>query len=274
MKIIEIDELRSIQLKILCEIDQFCHDNDIKYYICSGTLIGAVRHKGYIPWDDDIDICMFRTEYNKFFKLFNKNRTDEFKAICIDNYSEYYLVSGKVINTNTIMDEDINIDQKLGVYVDIFQLDDLPNDKRKIDILNNRISVYRNLLALKTITLNKRRSALKNMALSLGNKLVPDNIIPKLIKKINVLSQKYNNMGYELVGDIGNYTYGEGEVLRKEWFDPPVKLTFEGLEFDAPNKFDEVLKRMFGDYMTLPPEEKRQSHHTFAAYWKDNVYEK
>lgn len=269
MKTIELDELKSIQLKIMQVIDDYCHKNHIPYYICSGTLIGAVRHKGYIPWDDDIDICMFRKDYDNFFREFNKNRKDEYRAINSSNTSNYYLISGKVVNTNTVMDEYIKWPEHFGVYVDVFQLDNLPNKLKSVNHLNRRIAPYRNLLALKTIADNKGRGIIKNAILKVASFIIPNRVVPWLIKRINNLSQKYKDEDTFLVGDIGNYTYGEGEILERDWFDPPVRLSFEGMEFDAPNQYDKVLKQTFGNYMELPPKERQKSHHLFAAFWKE-----
>ena len=107
-KDISVEELKMIQLKILDSIDDFCKKNGIQYFLFSGTLIGAVRHKGYIPWDDDVDICMKRKDYDRFFSEFNQQRRDTLKAISAEIEKNYYLASGKVIDTATVIEEENN----------------------------------------------------------------------------------------------------------------------------------------------------------------------
>lgn len=138
-KDISVEELKMIQLKILDSIDDFCKKNGIQYFLFSGTLIGAVRHKGYIPWDDDVDICMKRKDYDRFFSEFNQQRRDTLKAISAEIEKNYYLASGKVIDTATVIEEENNCAMPIGVYVDIFPMDNLPADDKKLEKLNHRI---------------------------------------------------------------------------------------------------------------------------------------
>ena len=119
-KNISVEELKMLQLKILDSIDDFCKKNEIQNFLFSGTLIGAVRHKGYIPWDDDVDICMKRKDYDRFFAEFNQQRQDTLKAISTETEKDYYLASGKVIDTATVIEEENNYAMPIGVYVDVF----------------------------------------------------------------------------------------------------------------------------------------------------------
>ena len=150
-KDISVEELKMIQLKILDSIDDFCKKNGMQYFLFSGTLIGAVRHKGYIPWDDDVDICMKRKDYDRFFSEFNQQRRDTLKSISAETEKNYYLASGKVIDTATVIEEENNCAMPIGVYVDIFPMDNLPSDDKKLKKLNHRIDIYRKMLILKEV---------------------------------------------------------------------------------------------------------------------------
>lgn len=168
MKQITQEELKNIQVNILDRVKAFCDANEIEYFLFAGTLLGAVRHKGYIPWDDDIDICMRRKDYDRFFEVFNTDRKDGLRAIDYKNEKGYYLASGKVIDDRTIMQETTNFDKKIGVYIDVFPLDDLPENVKELRRLDRKIKPYRNMLLLKIIKPNGKRSWYKDAILKMG----------------------------------------------------------------------------------------------------------
>lgn len=270
MKSIDQKMLKKIQLNILQEVADFCDENNIKYYLFCGTLIGAVRHNGYIPWDDDIDICMPRKDYEKFYNLFNKNNSSDLKFIDYRNYKGYYLASGKVINTKTVMKEKTNFNCEIGVYIDVFAMDNMPTDKRKAIYFDRLINPFRKILLLKTIAPDEGRQSYKNFVLKIGNivfKPIPTKL---LIWTITNLAKKHNDDDFcQNIGDISVFTYGLKEMFPVDYFGDGVKLIFEGRSFTVPEKYDLLLKKMYGDYMKLPPIEKQISHHSFEAYWKD-----
>lgn len=120
-KTIDIKELKKIQLGLLNALDDYCVQNDLTYYLAYGTLIGAIRHKGYIPWDDDIDVMMPREDYNKFIANFNNDKhASNVKAISHEIDTDYYLSFAKLINKSTVMQEEVNSDYQIGVYIDVF----------------------------------------------------------------------------------------------------------------------------------------------------------
>lgn len=192
-KDISVEELKMIQLKILDSIDDFCKKNGIQYFLFSGTLIGAVRHKGYIPWDDDVDICMKRKDYNRFFSEFNQQRRDTLKAISAETEKNYYLASGKVIDTATVIEEENNCAMPIGVFVDIFPMDNLPSDDKKLKKLNHRIDIYRKMLILKSVPVSDRRSAVKNWILKVSSFLLKPISMQHIIRKITKLAVSYND---------------------------------------------------------------------------------
>lgn len=190
-KDISVEELKMIQLKILDSIDDFCKKNGMQYFLFSGTLIGAVRHKGYIPWDDDVDICMKRKDYDRFFAEFNQQRQDTLKAISTETEKDYYLASGKVIDTATVIEEENNYAMPIGVYVDVFPMDYLPADDKKLKQLNHRIDIYRKMLVLKSVPVSDRRSTVKNWVLKVSSFLLKPISMQHLISKIAKLATSY-----------------------------------------------------------------------------------
>lgn len=264
-----ITNLKEVEVEILKEIDDFCKQNDITYYLMYGSLIGAVRHKGFIPWDDDIDIALKREDYNKFLKFFNSNRSDTFKVISLESDINYYYPFAKVINTNTVMIEEVDAPMEIGVYVDVFPLDYLPEDKKSIVLMLKKIKRLLNILNIKIIPLKRTRVLYKNIFLFLGKILFKPFTIKYLIKKISNLSQEYNkNTNGTLIGNMSSMVYGNGEIWNASDFKETDLLEFEGSYFNVPIGYKDVLTRTYGDFMKLPPKDKQISHHHNEAYWK------
>lgn len=269
-RIINVPELKKIQLDILKAVDEFCKKNGIEYFLFVGTLLGAVRHKGYIPWDDDIDICMKRKDYDRFFELFNADRNDSLFAMDFKNTPDYYLVFGKVINTATVIDEYNNFEKKIGIYIDVFPLDDLPTNLTKVHLLDLRLMPYRKMVLLKTIRATNMRKWYKNALLKVGEFLLRAISLHWILRRITKLSTMYNEKtDCENIADIAVFTYGYKELFPKRYFEGNSELEFEGLKFKGPIDYEKVLKTLYGDYMQLPPKEKRVSHHRYEAYWKN-----
>ena len=270
MKEIDRNKIKTIQLAILDKVDEYCSRHQITYYLTSGTLLGAVRHQGYIPWDDDIDICMKRDDYERFFAGFNEE-AQGIRAINQDNYRGYYLASGKVIDERTVMVEESNFNIPIGVYIDVFPMDFFPDDMKKIKRLNRRIAVYRDMLLLKSIKYNPKRSIVKNSVLFVGRLICKPFSLSWILSRIKRLATSYNNDDNLLfTACISVFTYGMREIVRVENYSRTVPLLFEGKQYPAPVGYEDVLSAMYGeDYMCLPPEEKRISHHAYKAYWRD-----
>ncbi|MBQ7733281.1 MAG: LicD family protein, partial [Synergistaceae bacterium] len=140
MRRLEVQELRKIQLEILDVVAKFCDENNINYFLNGGTLLGAIRHKGYIPWDDDIDLGMLRPDYDKFMKLFNENNT-RYKFYSNENTKGFFAMCGRVVDTNpnTFAYERT---MKIGIYVDIFVFDNAPDDDELVKKMFDRRRYY------------------------------------------------------------------------------------------------------------------------------------
>lgn len=261
---IEIDELKKLQLDILCYVDQFCRENDINYWIDCGTLLGAVRHKGYIPWDDDIDIGMLRSDYDKFTRIFNNN--SRYSFLCAEKNDEYYFPFGKVVDNNTVLYEPNKQGYKLAVYIDVFVYDNAPDDDKKLTSMYNRRDFWRKLNNAQTRHHRKTNNMWKEALVKVGRFMLQ--IFPKgyfNYKAINVCL-KYKNINTKRVG---NFTSEKRMVCEKDIFREFIDLPFENHLFKAPIGYDKWLKAFYGNYMKLPSKEKQVSHHEFEAYYKE-----
>lgn len=270
---ISVEEMKQLQVQIMQAVDTFCQENNLTYFLFSGTLIGAARHKGYIPWDDDVDICMKREDYDRFFQLFNASQQGRYRAICFENAPGYYLASGKVIDTNTVMKENTESPFEIGVYIDIFPMDYIPSNEAQYKKMNAAIGRYRGMLMLKNLTKRKGRSVVKSVALVCGKFLLKPVSRAYILNQISTLARKYvhNHDNTFNLADISVYTYGKRELFPLSDFASATELEFEEKKWSAPIGYDHVLSSMYGDYMKLPPKEKQVSHHDYKVYWREET---
>lgn len=266
MREINSDELKKIQLEILDMVNHFCSENNIKFWLDSGTLLGAIRHKGYIPWDDDVDIGMLRDDFERFISLFNKTG-GKYKVICNELDSECVYPFAKILDADTVLYEpDEKNGVKLSVNIDLFVYDVTPGgdktkkqyDRRdKYAFLN---SVQYNLYPSKTWY-----KKVPKAALCIALQLFPKGFFAsKLVRN----SKQY--VGQEL-NHVGNFTAASRVLCEKAVFDSTILWDFEGKKYPIPVGYDKWLTAFYGDYMQLPPIEKRVTHHLFKAYMKEKI---
>ena len=202
MRRLSPEEVKKIQIEILDVVAAFCEENKINYWLESGTLIGAVRHKGYIPWDDDIDIGMLREDYDRFADLFNKSN-DRYRFVDIDNTPDYYAAFAKIIDTNTVLYEPDKNGNKLSVNIDLFVFDNAPDDDKELKKMYDK----RDRLQL-IVLFSKHDNVLDRDSLfkRLGKKAMHLVCLPfsqeKSIKKMVSNSKKYSNENTSRVGNF------------------------------------------------------------------------
>lgn len=268
MKEIGQERLKEIQLEIMDVVMKFCADNGIKCWLNGGTLLGAVRHKGYIPWDDDIDLGMLRPDYDKFIELFNK-KNDRYKFSSAENNPESFNHFGKVFDTTTVLYEPDEKGDKLAVYIDIFVMDNAPLDEaeQKRMFRKSKVFFVCNLGRKLPIFLKPTRGGfLRRIAVSLFRAVL--RIFPRhyFVQALVRNAKRYASNDTGLVGDF----MGQHDaVIRRERLEEMTELEFEGKKYNAPIGYDEWLTKLYGDYMQLPPLEKRVSTHFFKAYELD-----
>lgn len=269
-------KLQNVELNIVKELIQLCEKNNIKYYIVGGTLLGAVRHKGFIPWDDDIDIAMLRPDYEKFIAIAQKELP---KNLILDyyqfhknepDYNTYYMarVENSKVKLITRVAEEERI---LNAWVDIFPLDGLPNNPIKCFFHKWRLLYLRAALRYsqysKIVTKNaKNKDLIMRLFIKVGKIINFEKIFnkDKVLEKIDKTLKKYScEASKEIINFAGACkSYKFVELFPKRIYDEITSYQFEDTYLNGPKDYDYVLSHHYGDYMTPPSDENKNKHQT------------
>lgn len=270
MKKIDLETMKQLQIEMLKYIDRICKKNNIEYFLVGGSLIGAVRHNGFIPWDDDIDIALTYKNYQRLYNVLIKDNDDRYKIMNHDSNSEYFYPYAKLIDTKTILHETNYKEIKdYGVYVDIFTYYNLPNDEnrrirqyKKIKNIQRQIFYYgstnpynsniiKNILKIPLVIYSKKKG------------------IDKILKNYNKILSEYSDENTTYV--ISNWPLYKmnGEIQKFSSIKETTSHKFESMQALIPINYDEFLKTTFGDYMKLPPESERVVRHINEVYWRE-----
>lgn len=268
-EITDIKEIQSYMLENLKIVSRICDANNLKYWLMYGTLIGAIRSKGFIPWDDDLDIMMPREDYDKFINLIINDSTilEPFELINVTTNSDYIYGISRVSNPKFSLDYYNASNYGLGIFIDIYPMDGFGKSKRSA---------------------NRWRRKMKRIIRCIGYAGVENHIIydkfPKIIfqkvfslyfhnrlalpyiNKINKIARKRKIADCNYVG----CTVWEKTIFQKEWFEKLELVYFEDSQFYIPSDYDKILRFSYGDYMKLPPKEDRIGHHNYKVYLKDD----
>jgi len=266
MKRIELCELKTIQLDILNEIDTFCKKNQISYWLDYGTLLGAVRHKGFIPWDDDIDIGMLRSDYDRFISLFNfRNspnsvRYQAFNGEFVDVSMKLFFT--KVFDMNTSL---VEKEYASRIAVDIFPYDNVPDNKFSMVIMRLGQKIFMSIHAFQVYDHQPSGTIFRRNVIFLLRKLCKL-ISPQFVRKhILKTSRKYRFTKTKQVALVFDWI----ATADRQLFEDLRDIEFEGNMYPAPKNYDTWLTAIYGDYMTPPPEERRTGHVIKDIFWVD-----
>lgn len=253
----QIEELKLVEIEILREFLRICDHLNLRYYLLGGTLLGAVRHQGFIPWDDDIDVGMPRMDFEIFLEKAPKMLPEHLFLQSIWSDPGYLPCFAKIRNNNTTFIETTSAHHKInhGVFIDIFPLDFYPEDKkeqkkfdRKKLLLTHRIQQGYNA---------PFPGNAKLLILSVASRLRHPSLKKAVIKKEDLYKSTTQSA---LWGNYGG-AWGKKEIVPADWYGEGTEVIFEGMKVMAPVQYDKWLTQVYGDYMQLPPEEKRVGHH-------------
>ena len=264
MKKLNTTELKRIQLKILQRVDEYCEQNNIHYFLMYGSLIGAIRHKGIIPWDDDIDICMNRKDYDNFIENFSSDMTDSFYVRSQKTDITFPFYYSKVCIRDTHAFEPIDKqDYDVGINIDLFPLDSVPDGLIKRVKQQIIVKICKIKLIPHTIDFGIKRSACKRIILSFLS-LMYRKPAYYYIQQIERIIDTHND-NTTFITEIMT-PYGKRAVFPRVWFSKTIKVPFEGMMIPVPYEYHKILTRIYGDYMSPPQIDQQVSHHSCKAF--------
>lgn len=250
--------VKDVELEIIKQFVSVCEEYSLKYYLMGGTMLGAIRHHGFIPWDDDIDVGMPRSDYEKFLERAHDAIKPPYFLQNVYTEKSYPGIHSKIRNSNTTFIEStsrkLNINH--GIFIDIFPLDYYPEDvesqnkiDRSIQSMNRRISDF-------YYTFNTKQS-IKRRIIGLFDLVKHPDARATLLERENVIKSVKES---KLIINWGG-AWGKKEIVPTEWYGDGADAVFEGIHVKVPSDYDKWLKQVYGNYMQLPPEEKRVTHH-------------
>lgn len=268
-------EIQSVSLEILKSVTDLCEELHLRYFLTYGTLIGAIRHKGFIPWDDDIDIMMPRKDYEELLSYFLAHNEDypHLELFNPETCSDYPYMISRFSDNRYRLEVENEKPYGIGIFIDVYPLDGLG------DTLADAIRFGRKGDILSTFCYQSTRLHYDPMTLTSGHKLL------KAIAKMPVYcGAKFKGKNYfqrqinklvripydeaEYVGPVVWLVGGEENIFPRKWFDELIDVPYKQYNFKAPKLYDQFLRKMYGNYMQLPPEKDRVGHHFYKAFRK------
>lgn len=246
----EMKKVWKVQLDMVTKLLEVCEKYNLKIWAEGGTLLGTIRHKGYIPWDDDIDMIMFREDYEKLLAVGEKEFTHPLFLQHYGSENDFFRPFARLRNSETtcLLDwetKEFNFSFNQGIFIDIFVLDGIPDNKKEMTHFGNKIE------RLRRWNLNIRRTkhaSFPGKCLYVLLKILypnPDKITEELIKTL----KKYKISDCDKIAQIC-FKYGPDRIRQKIWYEETILLPFENIEMPCPAAYDNLLKSMYGDYMT------------------------
>lgn len=263
MTLHELKQVKKVQLEIMDELHRICEKHAITYYLNAGSVLGAVRHNGFIPWDIDIDVAMFRDEYDRFKEVCKSELSERYRYCDYTNVHNFMRPHALLCDTKSKVHmkyDHLNpISEDHGIYVDIFPLDNAPDNEKR-----------RKRQAAKMIRVRKFKKWRLPYSYSLKKwKRIAHYAVSAMLSWVSVdrindyqqsVMQQYRDRSTQCVCSMASqYPYSK-QCMPRQIYGEPTLLPFEGRTYYAPEHYEEYLSRLYGDYMQLPPEEKRRAN--------------
>lgn len=253
-------DIRPLQLRILeilLVIDKVCKAHGLRYYLAAGTMLGAVRHKGFIPWDDDVDIAMPRKDYDLLMQHSQEWLPEPYEALCAEQNPEYPSDFAKVIDSSTTLIERAHHSYVGGIYVDVFPIDGMTSNTFMQHIHFARYSFYKKIIYLLCRDPYKHGHGPSCWLPLLCRKLFT---LKGVLHRLLELQKKYADNAQELVVD---HDFGMRGIMSPSVYGNPQEVDFEGHVLCGVEQADQYLKKLYGDYMTIPPGDKQRQHNFY-----------
>lgn len=270
----KMERLHKLELQIALEIRRICEKHNIPYFLTAGTLLGAVRHGGFIPWDDDMDLGMLRENYERFLEVCPEELGEEYMLQTWDTDPNYPFSFAKIRLKGTHIVEgfsEYTDPEKNGLFVDIFPFDSVPDDPAQRKKQACAYFFCKRLLWIKKgMGVNMKKGSIKQKLKYYGFRVIAGMLsYDGILKHYKKIQTRYNHLKTEKVVTDGSYTY-EKESLFRYWVTDLAQVSFEGDSFTSFREKEAYLAYFYGDYMKLPPVEKRNRHQTldidFGSY--------
>lgn len=263
------------QLEVLAVIGQICNTHGLRYFADWGTLLGAVRHQGFIPWDDDMDICMLREDYDSFLSAAAGELPDGYRILNLDTNAEWDEVFARIVNAGTVSYDGKRLSEFHGcpyiVGVDIFPLDELPEDPQQECRHTELFSTVYSSGRLYTSDPSGIEELLPDLEDLCNTRFSRDkDIRNQLLRAADAIAKRYCNSGSPVITNLAEHSLKK-HFLRKEWYKECVYLPFEHLQLPAPSGYDAVLRALYGDYRT--PVRDASSHNYPFYRQQQEMYE-
>lgn len=263
MRKLTLEETKEIQCRLLQDVADYCEEEGLTYFLAYGTLIGAVRHNGFIPWDDDIDIAMPRSDYDKFVRTFNQRNSNS-RVIDPRIDKDYGISFAKVYDNRTWLNEFKYHREKYGVYIDVFP----------VEGVRSKCQVYIARKLSRLMHAKKANFADRSVFKNFSNIVIKFFLLPFSVQTmLHIADWNARRCPFKTTpqASVLFETYGWREVVDTGVFEQTLLHEFEGRMYRIPVGYDKWLSSIYGDYMQLPPKEHQVGHHEYNAYWKENV---